>query len=1320
MSLFSMRSAGRAFFLLICLTGRMPVLALSPPVETGLPFIRNFPPGSYDFHPQNWAMVQDDRGVIFIANTAGLLEYDGVNWRRHALFDNLTIVSLALDASGTLFLGGRGQFGFARADSAGRLIYHSLLNHLPPGERAVHMVWETVATRHGVYFRTKNRIYRWNGQRLDTWDTPTAFGYIGAVRDTLYVLEKGTGLRMVSGDTLRSLPGGAIPFRVNAILPHDRHSILLVTATRGLYTYNGRQSRPFKTEADAFFRENRLYHGRPLSAPRKGWALATTRGGLIILDQQGRVRLHLNQETGLSGNKVHYVFEDRQGALWLSLNNGLARVEIAAPFTLFDQRLGIEGTPHVLIRHRGRLYVGTNRGVYRASGARFHPLPGMTGQVWALWSDGNDLLAGTASGIYRVAGQTLRAVVPLPAATYCFYSPPGTDRLYAGGADGLRLLTRDNGRWRLSGKVGGISQTIRTMTGDSILWLGTAFQGLLSVDMRAPEALTPPVRVYGPADGLPRGMNYVYNVERRVVVGTYRGLFRLDPGRQRFYPDSSLGPQWADSTLTINRLTQDSRGHLWLMAGRRKSSLYHGLPSGTGYRWQSSPFRRLSDMNSVLEIHPGEQGRVWLVGRDERIYRYQPEATRPGAPPFRALIRRISVIPGDSLIWGGYRGSPNPPRLAFDDNSLRFEYAATDYDQPSANRYSIRLEGYDAAFHPWTAETRKDYTGLPAGNYRFHVRARNIHGDSGQPASFALVILSPWYQRWWAWLLYGLGLTLLLTALVKARMRQLESKTRHLEQLVRERTGIIREQAEKLKALNTLKSRFFANISHEFRTPLTLIMGPIDDMLADDGFREGHKSLTLMRRNARRILQLINQLLDLSRLESGKLKLRVSRGDLQGFIHGIVTSFASLARQKEISLHCETEERAETLLREAWFDRDVIEKICYNLLSNAFKFSERGGRVSVNIGMNPEGEVAIRVADRGVGIPADRLETVFERFYQVHAGSTRAHEGTGIGLALTRELVELHHGRIAVSSAEGEGSLFTVTIPVRAGAFSAGEKSPRPATAPAVPIPEAVDTLPWREESREEAPAGDDASLILVVDDHADMRAYIRGHLEGAWQVREADNGHEGLRAARELIPDLVISDVMMPGMDGYHLCAALKEDQRTSHIPVILLTARAGERDKLSGLETGADDYLTKPFNSRELQVRVDNLIRLRRRLQERFRREGLLLPRAVEKPSMEEAFLIRLTSVLEEHLADEHFGVEALSAALNMGRRQLHRKIKAITGETPTGFIRDTRLQKARQLLEAGTGTVSEIAFQTGFASLPSFSRAFKEKFGKPPSAV
>ncbi|MFB3041509.1 MAG: ATP-binding protein, partial [Candidatus Poribacteria bacterium] len=745
--------------------------------------------------------------------------------------------------------------------------------------------------------------------------------------------------------------------------------------------------------------------------------------------------------------------------------------------------------------------------------------------------------------------------------------------------------------------------------------------------------------------------------------------------------------------------------------------------------------------------YPEDDGTVWFGG-SEGIARFVPDIPKDYTQDYSTLIRKVRGIAADSVFYHGASFSEPPyPEIEHKNNSLRFEFAAASYDDVSANLYQFKLEGFDQNWSNWTNETKKDYTGLPAGDYTFRVRARNVYDHQSSEGKFSFTILPPWYQTWWAYLFYALAASGLLALIVKGRVRHLEKKTKELEAVVSARTtqiveqkNKIEEQAEKLREADKMKSRFFANISHEFRTPLTLILGPLEERISKARKKADKEELSMMYRSAHRVLQLINQLLDLSRLESGKMKLNAGRGDFSAFLKGIVMSFASLAEQKKITLKIEIPKietprhfKSAGEFSEVYFDPDKIEKIFYNLLSNAFKFTPAGGEIRVRVQVpgtlevelpgtsKVPGSLEVTIKDTGIGIPADRLPHIFNRFYQVDGSTTREHEGTGIGLALTKELVELHHGNIEVESKKGHGTTITVRLPIGKEYLNEEEivsdtsDIKQPATSiqqPASSIKEPATSI--------QQPASSSEDIILIVDDHPDVRKYIRKHLESEYQVIEAKDGSDGVAAATETIPDLVISDVMMPKMDGYQLCKALKTNEKTSHIPVILLTAKAGESDKLEGLEIGADDYLSKPFNSKELHARVHNLIEVRRQLRERFRREGLLQPREVEITSVEEAFLQKLMSVIEKNLAEEDFNPEALSNQLHMGLRQLQRKIRALTEQTPSDFIRTIRLQRAKQMLEQGAGTVSEIAYQVGFNDLSYFSKSFRKEFGRLPSEV
>ena len=510
-------------------------------------------------------------------------------------------------------------------------------------------------------------------------------------------------------------------------------------------------------------------------------------------------------------------------------------------------------------------------------------------------------------------------------------------------------------------------------------------------------------------------------------------------------------------------------------------------------------------------------------------------------------------------------------------------------------------------------------------------------------------------------------------------------------------------EAENLRELNQVKSIFFANISHEFRTPLTLILGPLEQMMQGNFKGDFLKYYRIMHRNGRRLLDLVNQLLELSKLESGKMRLSAARGDLAQVVSAVAQSFESMADKKLIHL--------QIVLPEApvigFFDRDKVEKIVANLVSNAFKFTPDNGQISVSVAP----DASISVQDTGIGIPAEQMPHLFERFY--HSSSSDIQSGSGLGLALIKELAELHGGAIEVQSKEGQGSIFMVKLRTDKTFFKPDEivetlpeSSLAIRIAPAPPHPTAQST---------KLVMHADKPVLLIVEDNADVRAYIRDQFEANYQIWEAENGRTGLELAQKKTPDLIISDIMMPEMTGTELCSRLKNDEKTSHIPIIMLTARTEQADKVEGLQTGADDYLPKPFDAVELTVRVANLIEQRRRLQAHYRQA--LSPFAaatVETPSMDAAFLSRVREVVESSMDDENFSVVELSAQIGMSRSQLHRKLSALTGFSPNEVIRNMRLERARQLLEKKVVTVSEAAYGCGFSSPGYFSKCFKDYFG------
>ncbi|MBI5916371.1 MAG: response regulator [Bacteroidetes bacterium] len=555
----------------------------------------------------------------------------------------------------------------------------------------------------------------------------------------------------------------------------------------------------------------------------------------------------------------------------------------------------------------------------------------------------------------------------------------------------------------------------------------------------------------------------------------------------------------------------------------------------------------------------------------------------------------------------------------------------------------------------------------------------------------------------------------------------LREKRRRAELALRLETA----ETDRLRELDTVKSAFFANISHEFRTPLTLLLGPLREMEAGTFRGDAKKYFGIMRRNAARLLSLVNQLLDLSRLESGKLQLQTQAADLHRTLRTVAGSFESLADQKQIEF------RVQIPQEPFWakFDADKLEKIIGNLLSNAFKFTQEEGQVDLRFTTDdlrlPDGSApivnhqsSIVISDTGMGIPAEQLPHIFERFYQVENTGADIQPGSGIGLALTKELVELHGGQINVESKENEGTRFTVTFNF--------EKAVPVEVAAEIQIPIAIGTkseiasgpqseiVNRKSEIVNQKPQTSRLPIVLVAEDNPDVRSYILEQLQGKYQLIAAKDGQDALEIAQSRIPDLVLTDLMMPGLDGNELTRRLKSDVRTNHIPVVMLTAKSAQGDRIGGIETGAEAYLTKPFDAAELRATLNNLLAQRRILQEKFSRQIRLDAPAEAVVSLDDQFLQKVLAAIEENLDDETFGVENLASAVDMSRSNLFRKVEALLGKSPNQLIRERRLLRAKSLLEQGAGNSTEVAFMTGFNSPSYFAKCYVEMFGEAPGVV
>jgi len=862
---------------------------------------------------------------------------------------------------------------------------------------------------------------------------------------------------------------------------------------------------------------------------------------------------------------------------------------------------------------------------------------------------------------------------------------------------------------------------------DESIWIGTG-AGLFQFN--------PKTKVFQsyrniPSDPKSLSMNIVRSIEidplepeRYLWIGTAgAGLDRLDRSTGKF---EHFGMNEGLPDVVIYGIIADQAGNLWISTNHGLSVL--NIRSLTFRNFDMRDGMQDSEFNAAA--YSVTQDGIMLFGGINGFNRFRPEdimLTNTYKPQLvftdlkisnkKILVRQEDFPYTESITYAEKLTIP------FHVKSFTIEFAALDFTEPLKNQYAYRLEGFESEWQYNGTNRNATFTNLDPGKYIFHVKASNNDGIWNEEGiSLQIVILPPWYRTWWAYILYLLALFGIFTFLRQREIKERELKHQlELEQVV----------AKNLKEMDQVKGRFFANISHEFRTPLTLILGQLENInqkVSDNAIR---KMANMATKNGRQLLELITQMLDLTKLESGRMELNKNPQDITSFVGSAVSAFQILAEEQGVGLQFESKQNSLIIS----FDREKMEKVIYNLLSNALKFTPRGGNVFVTIETTNSKEpsdqyhesVCIAVRDTGIGIPADKVQAVFDRFYQVDSLASRVRGGTGIGLALVKELVQLHGGEVTISSTLGEGTIFMVRLPVNMSDLSQGTVDKFKLEQVPETIPVSIQSVATsasnhhNEETQLKADQEVSASMpmILVTEDNPDMRRFIVEQLSDAgYATREAENGLQGIELAKEIMPDLIITDVMMPGMDGLTFTKHLRAGALTSHIPVIMLTSKAGQEDKIEGLETGVDDYLTKPFSTRELLVRVANLIQLRKLLRERFSKVGSIAPSEVSVIPMDQVFLDTVIKAIEVNLGESGFGVDQLSELAHMSTTHLHRKLTALIDQSPGQLIRSMRLQRAADLLAKQAGNVNEIAYQVGFSVPENFSKSFKKQFGVTPS--
>ncbi len=1027
--------------------------------------------------------------------------------------------------------------------------------------------------------------------------------------------------------------------------------------------------------------------------------------GIFSYTPDGVLYQHANHRTYESGtlgsNNIRSIHEGPDGALWVC--HGKPSVSVSLPGSMAAPSRHIlpllyEGLEENVISIAqapdGKIWFGTDgQGLFcldRIRNGDFSVPAVSLSQpaVTALFFDshGRTWIGTYQGGIYCVEEGRVRHLLP-SLSGYCFLEDSRGD---------IWVGTQGNGVFRIPGNLSG-DPVPADMKGwlwvfslaelDGTIYAATS-NGLVSLQPGNPKG----VRLEGTRSGKQRFVNNYFSS----VVRDSRNLLWLSGGRgncplEIFDPvrDTILYLPQLDGR-GVRSIVEDADRNIWLAAENNffqiivnfdpKSQQYQFHPSEYSFRSQEL----VESFNNSRAVSRLADGTLLFGGtagyRQVQPSEFPPRTSLPDPPVLSIATIRVN----GEYVWLTGQSSQECVTLPHDRNNVSLVISSQNYASPFETALLYRIRNIDPAWKTVRGNII-DLDRLVPGRYDVEICNSFPDGSiAGVPVPFSIEIKDPWYETWWAWLIYALlGASAILLAIRYYRNHL--QKEASLEQ--------IRQEAERQHQLNEMKLRFFTNVSHDFRTPLSLIITPLETRLEAGTHKEEEAFLKPVYRNAVRLLGLVNQILDFRKLEADGIRLNFTYGNLVPFLKDVCASFTLFADEKSIRLDF-LPQREEILTA---FDKDKISKTVMNLLSNAFKFTPQGGRVTVRV-WEEDGHDLISVADTGPGIPDSQKQAVFERFYQYHDKDS-TYIGTGLGLHIVKEFVELHEGTVTLTDNTPVGSIFTVSLPVRGKEEATRQESSEPAGEPV------------------EAPVSPEGKKILLVEDNADFRDFVSGQLSDSFTVLTAEDGRSALKVLAKEDVDLIISDIMMEGMDGLELCKAVKSNINTSHIPFILLTAKALAEDEVLGLEYGADDYVTKPFHMRILRLRIQKLLDAHIMAQQTFREKLEVNPSEITITSLDEKFLEKAIRLTEDNMADTTFSVEKLSSILGMHRTHLYKKLLSITGKTPVEFIRTIRLKRAAQYLLKSQLYISEIAYEVGFNSPKLFSRHFRSEFGMTP---
>jgi signal transduction histidine kinase/DNA-binding response OmpR family regulator len=1279
----------------------------------GIPPIQNYGVADHHFNNINFNVIAGDDGRMYFGNYKGILVFDGVNWTNLSLPNEGAVYGLTKSSNGTIYVGGINEIGYLKSLDNGELGYVSLLDSIGgPGEGFTSRAY---ALENQIIFAMSKQtvILSLSGEKTTILKNPEGTTTFQQCRNELYaftntdvfILKKGEW-KWKGDNTLVDVSS-----RYDGKLVDTPDRILAVTR-EGFYDFEKEQKVDADDNVEKFLKKSRI---TSVDLIADQYLAIGTFAGLLITDLNGKPLQLLNKERGLADDFVFRTFLDQSGLLWVATYNGISKIDIFSPITIYDSRQGIKGVLKDIQLIDDQVYLCTMSGVFRGKWKEINdPFAKASFEKISSVTAHGMITSEEASFIYteREHNQIIEngQVRDIPDTRQHIYWSglkfKNSDDVLLGSYEGDMIhLTRASGQWKIKKKFDPIFLATECMaegSGNNI-WVSSINEGIFRIKFDKIKSEIIDQKKYGEINGLPSDLNnIVFDGYKEPLFATNKGIYVHDPTNDRFIKAPSIS-EWVKNPP------------VFLIAQRDKDYVHYYTDEYRSIKTTEGAFELIEYPQIDFINFPPERITILddknvLLSSAEAVLHIDPNQYQP-KNEFKTNITSIANLATDSIIFGGFGAVPANIFLDSENESIRISFAATSFLNSSKNRYKWRLKGFEDDWSSWSNETWKDYTKLPHGNFTFQVIGKNAFGMESEPVSTRFTIATPWYYSTIVYAIYFCGLGLVLWIVIVLYTRKLRADRTRLELIVEDRTKEISEQRNKLLQMDDLKKRFFVNISHELRTPLTLSMGTVDQALKGNYGTlndELYANLQVSKRNSERLLKMVTSILDISKLEGGKIQLYAAPVDSAKIVRKVLAFFSSRLSDKHITLE-------ETLIddTELFLDEDKFETILINLISNAFKFTPDGGLISFSMKDMPD-QVIFTISDSGEGIPEEDIKLVFDRFYQ--SPTIKSGEGMGVGLALTRELVELHHG--TVEAKNDHGAVFILCFPKGKNHLSPNqiiepdESSISTNLADKYPLYDDRDItiIPQKETDTQ-------LEHILLVEDNTEMRQFISSILSPYYQVSWADDGSKGLTFLKETKPDLIITDYLMPNMNGYEMAVEIKKQEEMAFIPIVFLTARTREQDKINVLNLGVDDYLFKPFSADELLVRIKNLL-FNKKHRVEYIEEQEIDSSDIEWKEFGSKIKADMDQYIMDHIKDEITG-DQLATQTGHSERSLYRKVKANTGLSLMQYVREFRLRQARNLLENKEfHTVSEVSYAVGFNYLSHFTKNYKERFGKQPS--